>query len=77
MNHYMTRTMANRMFALMKKKGISTQQICKVLNVEYPDFIAAVNGQHPFYNKWQRKIAEALGTEREELLKEFISTPQI
>lgn len=76
MNHYMTRIMANRMFALMKNKGISTQYICKALNVTYPDFIAAVNGKHPFYNKWQRKIAEVLGVTREELFHEFVA-PQI
>ena len=73
MNHYMTRIMADRMFALMDKKGISTQHICNVLNVTYPDFISAVNGKHPFYNKWQRKIAETLGVTREELFHEFVA----
>lgn len=76
MNHYMNRKMADRMFSVMKEKDISTQHICNILNVEYPDFIAAVNGKHPFYNKWQRKIAEALGVDREELFREF-SVPQI
>ena len=76
MNHYMNREIADRMFSLMKEKEVSTQHICNILNVEYPDFIGAVNGKHPFYNKWQRKIAEALGVDREELFREFVA-PQI
>ena len=72
MNHYMNKKMSDRMFAVMKKQNISTQHICNVLNVEYPDFIAAVQGKHPFYNKWQRKICAELGVDREILFREFV-----
>lgn len=71
MNHYMNRKMVDRLFALMKENNISTQHICNILNVTYPDFIAAVNGKHPFYNKWQRKICTELGIDREILFREF------
>ena len=76
MNHYMTKTMVDRLYSYMRKANVSTQHICNVLNVSYPDFISAINGKHPFYNKWQRKIAEALGVDREELFREFVA-PQI
>lgn len=76
MNHYINKTMSDRLFYYMRRANVSTQHICNVLNVSYPDFIAAVNGKHPFYNKWQRKICDALGVEREDLFREFM-TPQI
>ena len=72
MNHYMTKKMSDRMFAVMKEQNISTQRICNVLDVEYPDFIGAVQGKHPFYNKWQRKICAELGVDREILFREFV-----
>ena len=72
MNHYMNRKMVDRLFTLMKENNMSTQHICNVLNVSYPEFIAAVNGKHPFYNKWQRKICAELGVDREILFREFV-----
>lgn len=73
MNHYMTKTMVNRLYRYMREANVSTQHICNVLNVSYPDFIAAINGKHPFYNKWQRKICDVLRVDREDLFREFLS----
>ena len=71
MKNQMTKRMANRMFTIMAKKGVTTSQICKLLNVSYPDFISATEGLHQFYGKWQKKIAELLEVDREELFREF------
>lgn len=71
MNHYMTKVMVNRLFKAMKITDVTTTQLCKVLNCGYCDFKAMLDGKSPCYNKWQRKISETLGMEREELFKEF------
>jgi len=70
-NHYMNRIMVNRLRKAMKVKGVTTSQLCKALNIGYCDFIAMCNGKSPCYNKWQRKIAEVLDTDREVLFREF------
>ena len=71
MKNQITPTMKTRIYTIMSKRGISTNQVCKALNVAYPDFISAMNGQHPIYGKWQKKISELLGVPREELFREF------
>ena len=71
MNHYMTKAMVNRLFKAMKDKGVTTSQLCKALNCGYCDFKAVMDGKSPCWNKWQRKIAEALKMDRGELFKEF------
>ena len=67
----MTKPMVDRMYALMKAKGISTNHMCKLIGVEYPAFLAALNGKQPFFGKWQKKVAEELGVDRFELFHEF------
>lgn len=71
MKNQMTERTATRMFTIMGKKGISTNQMCRLLNVSYPDFMAAVEGKHQFYRKWQNKIADILEVDREDLFREF------
>lgn len=71
MNHYITRPMINRLYKIMKDKGITTSQICKVLNVGYCDFKSMLEGKSPCYNKHQKKIAELLEVDRDILFREF------
>lgn len=71
MHHQMTQTMANRLYEEMRKKGLSSNDMCKILNVKYPAYINAVQGKAQFFGKWQKKICEVLGVEREILFKEF------
>ena len=56
-----------RIYKLMKEKGITTSQMCKALNVDYPCFKAMLDGKQPCYGKWQKKIAEVLNVDRREL----------
>ncbi len=72
-NHYISKEITNRLYDTMKRKNISTNQICRELNIAYPDFKAMLEGRQPCFNKWQRKIANTLGVERKELFKEFTS----
>ena len=71
MNHYMTKRMVNRLFKTMKEKDVSTSQMCKAIGCQYCDFKATIEGKSPMYNKWQKKICEALGVERDALFPEF------
>ena len=73
-NNFMTREMVNRLFSVMREKNITTSYLCKILNVNYKDFTATCEGKSPMYNKWQKKIAEALGVDRNELFYEFCSS---
>ena len=66
-NHFITKDIIDRLYASMKKHGITTSQLCKVLNISYPNFKAMLDGKSPCYNKWQKKIAEALNEDRNEL----------
>lgn len=70
-NHYISKEITDRLYATMKRKNISTNQICRELNIAYPDFKAMLEGRQPCFNKWQKKIANVLGVERAELFKEF------
>lgn len=70
-NHYISKEMTDRLYATMKRKNVSTNQMCKELNIAYPDFKAMLEGRQPCFNKWQKKIANVLGVERDELFKEF------
>jgi len=63
----MTKQETDRMFALMKEKGISSNQMCKIIGCDYPQFLLVVQGKRQFYGKWQKKIADALGKERGDL----------
>lgn len=74
MNHYMTKEICDRLYYIMRKKNVTSNYLCKVLNINYVDFFDGMTGKHPFYNKWQRKVADALGTTREELFPEFCSS---
>ena len=76
MAHYLTKPMVDRLYKVMKSKGISTNHICKLLGVNFKQWMQTVCGDVQMYNKWQTKIANDLGTTREELFKEFW-TPQI
>lgn len=71
-NHYINTEMVDRLYSTMKSKGVTTNQICRELNIEYPDFKAMLEGRQPCFNKWQKKIANMLGVERAELFKEFM-----
>ena len=63
---------ANRLYAKMREKGISTSQLCKALNVHYQCFIAMTEGRQPCYKGWKKIIAEILQTDKEELFPETI-----
>ena len=63
----MTKQETDRMFALMKEKGISSNQMCKIIGCDYPQFLLVVQGKRQFYGKWQKKIAQTLGKERGDL----------
>lgn len=71
-NHYISREMTKRLYSTMKCKNVSTNQICRELNIAYPDFKAMLEGRQPCFNKWQRKIANTLDVERAELFREFM-----
>lgn len=71
-NHYISKEITNRLYATMKNKGVTTNQICRELNIEYPDFKAMLEGRQPCFNKWQKKIANVLEVDRVELFKEFM-----
>lgn len=72
MNHFLTKKMIDRLYMTMKRKNISSNKICKALNIEYPAYKAMLEGKSPCYNKRQTKIAEVLDVDRAELFKEFI-----
>ena len=74
-NHYITKEIATRLYATMKRKNVSTNQMCRELNIVYPDFKAMIEGRQPCFNKWQKKIADTLGVERAELFREFTTKP--
>lgn len=61
---------ADRMYTLMREKGITSSDICRELNIEYPCFKAMLNGKQNCFGKWQKKIAELLQTDRHQLFKE-------
>ena len=71
MNHYLTKNMATRLFKVMKDKQVTTSQLCKAIGCQYCDFKATIEGKSPMYNKWQKKICEALNMERDDLFPEF------
>lgn len=73
-NHYISKEMTSRLYATMKRKNISTNQICRELNIAYPDFKAMLESRQPCFNKWQRKIANALEVDRTELFREFFES---
>lgn len=75
-NHFMTRDMVNRMFSEMRNQKVSTSYLCKALGIHYRDFVSMCEGKVPCYNKWQKKIAEALGVDRESLFFEFCSSKE-
>lgn len=65
--------MCGRLYKELKHKGVSTNSLCKTLNIKYPNFIAMLEGKQPCYGKWQKKICETLGVERQYLFKEFLN----
>lgn len=69
-NHYITKETKDRLYSLMREKGVTSSDLCKVLNVAYPDLRATFDGKSPLYNKWQKKIAEALRIDKDDLFKE-------
>ena len=71
MAHYLTKPMADRLYTVMKEKGINTSYILKLLNVNYKQWEQALKGEIQFYNKWSTKIATALGTDKQALFPEF------
>lgn len=71
-NHYITQEMTGRLYKTMKSKNVTTNQICRELNLAYPDFKAMLDGRQPCFNKWQKKIASILDVDRSELFKEFM-----
>lgn len=70
-NNIMTPKMTDRLFSAMKAKGVNTSDLCKVLNVNYCNFKTMCDGLTPCYGKWQKKIANVLGMDREILFCEF------
>lgn len=70
-NNYVTKDMKDRIYACMRYRNITSSDLCRVLNVAYPDLKATFDGKSPLYNKWQKKIAEVLCVDKEELFKEF------
>ena len=72
MNHYMNEKIKTRMYTIMKAKGVTSSQVCRLLNMDYPNWVAVMDGRCPIYNKQQRKIAEMLGVDRDVLFREFV-----
>lgn len=70
-NNYITKEMKNRIFSVMRDKNVTSSDLCRTLNVAYPAFQATFDGKCPCYGSWQKKIAEALNVDKNELFKEF------
>lgn len=68
-NHYITKETKDKLYSLMREKGVTSSDLCRVLNVAYPDLQATFDGKSPLYNKWQKKIAETLGIDKDVLFK--------
>lgn len=75
--NYMTRRMVDRLFRVMHIKGVTTSQLCKVLNVGYRDFQSMCEGKSPCYRKWQKKICETLEVDHDIIFKEFNGKPKV
>lgn len=70
-NHYITEETKDRLYSLMREKGVTSSDLCRVLNTHYQDLKATLDGRSPMFNKWQKKIAEVLCVDKEELFKEL------
>ena len=57
------------MYVLMKYSNVTSSDICRELNIDYPCYKAMLNGKQPCYGKWQKKIAKILDADREQLFK--------
>lgn len=67
MKNVIDKSDANRLYSKMREKGISTSEICRALNINYPCFKAMIDGKQPCYGKWQKILADILQTDRKEL----------
>lgn len=70
-NHYITKEIKDRLYSCMRSRFVSSSDLCRILNVEYPDLKATLDGKSPLYNKWQKKIADALNVDKKDLFKEW------
>lgn len=70
-NHYITKEIKDRLYSRMRDKGVTSSDLCRVLNVAYPDLKATFEGKSPLYNKWQKKIADTLNIDKEDLFNEL------
>ena len=67
MKNVLTNADVTRMYRYMRLRDVTTSELCRELNIDYPCFKAMVDGKQPCYNKWQKKISEVLRIDRVEL----------
>lgn len=60
MRNVLTKKDVDYLYTKMREKGVTTSQICKELNIDYPCFKAMIDGKQPCYGKWRKKINEML-----------------
>ncbi len=69
--HILTQQIINRLYKIMREQNISSSDICRELNIDYPCWKAMLEGKQPCFSKWQTKIAEMLKTDKKILFKEM------
>lgn len=77
MKNILNRSDVIRLYTKMREKDVSTSQICKALNIDYPCFKAMIDGKQPCYRKWKKTIADILQTDEEEIFAKKDDAPQI
>ena len=71
MTHILTRPTINRLYKLMRDNNVTSSDICRELNIDYPCFKAMLDGKQPCFSKWQTKIAQMLNVDKKILFKEM------
>lgn len=60
---YITTDMKDNLFNNMRKRNITSSDICRYIGCGYRDWELAINGERPFYKSWIRILKSILLTD--------------
>ena len=66
----LTKQTIDKIYSLMREQDVTSSDMCRALNIDYPCFKAMLDGKQPCFGKWRKKIAEVLNTDRTQLFGE-------
>jgi lambda repressor-like predicted transcriptional regulator len=56
---------------ILRKRGISKNQLAMEARISPADFYQAINGKKPFFPAWRQRVSEVLGIPESELFPEY------